>query len=213
MTLRVRYTLLTTVTAGYKFSTMKVCSSPILQITSHKTDKTVWYSSTRELSLHYNASTHTVQHYSVEGKLLKKVGGKGNDKTKFRSPYGVTVSADNIVYVCDYGNNRVQGFTTRLKYSSTIGNGQLDGPLDVKTNEKGGDEHTFIVENLYPAVTVVSNVYRTRRVINCDSTWVVEFSTFATFTAGGHTWFWLSSNRWNANCGRYTITWCVEIVE
>ena len=52
---------------------------------------------------------------------------------------------------------------------------------------KIGDEHTFIVENLYPAVTVVSNVYRTRRVINCDSTWVVEFSTFATFTAGGHT--------------------------
>eukprot|EP00800_Vazella_pourtalesii_P002103 TRINITY_DN1193_c0_g3_i1.p1 TRINITY_DN1193_c0_g3~~TRINITY_DN1193_c0_g3_i1.p1 ORF type:complete len:433 (-),score=80.95 TRINITY_DN1193_c0_g3_i1:60-1358(-) len=103
----------------------------------HKTDKPYG------IALHENSlyitmqGTHTVQHYSVEGKLLKKVGGKGNDKTKFRSPYGVTVSADNIVYVCDYGNNRVQGFTTRLKYSSTIGNGQLDGPLDVKTNEKG----------------------------------------------------------------------------
>ncbi|KAI6649749.1 PEP-CTERM domain protein [Oopsacas minuta] len=80
-------------------------------------------------------STHTVHHFTSEGKLLKKIGGKGNDKTKFSSPYGITVGSNNIVYVCDYGNNRLQALTTNLKYSSTIGNGLLDGPLDVKTNE------------------------------------------------------------------------------
>ena len=103
----------------------------------HKTDKPYG------VALHENSlyitmqGTNTVHHYSIEGKLLKKATGKGGDKTKFKSPYGITVSADNIVYVCDYGNNRVQGLTTGLKYSTTIGNGQLDGPLDVKTNEKG----------------------------------------------------------------------------
>ena len=78
--------------------------------------------------------TNSVCKFSLEGKLLVRKGGKCSDK--FRSPYGITVGANSIVYLCDYGNNRVKGLTTALKYSCTIGKDMLDGPMDVKTNEK-----------------------------------------------------------------------------
>ena len=90
------------------------------------------------VALHENAlfvtmqSTNSVCKFSLEGKLLSKKGGRFSDK--FRSPYGITVGSNSIVYLCDYGNDRVQGLTTALKYSCTIGRGLLDGPMDVKTN-------------------------------------------------------------------------------
>ena len=78
--------------------------------------------------------TNSVCKFNLNGKLLVKKGGKFSDK--FRNPYGITVGANSIVYLCDYGNNRVQGLTTALNYSCTIGKGLLNGPMDVKTNDK-----------------------------------------------------------------------------
>ena len=86
--------------------------------------------------------TNSVCKFSLDGKLLKKKGGKFCEK--FKSPYGITVGANSTVYVCDYGNNRVQGLTTALKYSCTIGKGLLDGPMDVKTN---GNEEILVLDS------------------------------------------------------------------
>ena len=74
-------------------------------------------------------SSHCVNMYELEGKLMNSVGINGNGEAQFCYPRGIDVSdkAHNI-YVCDYGNNRAQILTrtevsfharNRLVYTST----------------------------------------------------------------------------------------------
>ena len=78
--------------------------------------------------------SHSIQHWTTDGKFVKKTGGKGSEIGKFKHPYGITVGASNTVYVCDNGNDRVQGFTAGLKHCISMGVGILYGPMDVKTS-------------------------------------------------------------------------------
>ncbi|XP_078581134.1 E3 ubiquitin-protein ligase TRIM32-like [Branchiostoma floridae x Branchiostoma japonicum] len=41
---------------------------------------------------------------------ILKFGGRGSDKGKFDRPHGITVSKDGLVFVSDYGNERIQSF-------------------------------------------------------------------------------------------------------
>ena len=61
---------------------------------------------------------HCVNMYELEGKLMKSVGSNGNGEAQFNYPYGIDVSDRNHnIYVCDYGNNRIQDPDRRTEVS------------------------------------------------------------------------------------------------
>jgi len=51
-----------------------------------------------------------VHRFSADGKLLKSWGEPGGEPGQFRIPHGVGVDGDNLVYVADRENSRVQVF-------------------------------------------------------------------------------------------------------
>ena len=78
-------------------------------------------------------SGHCVNMYDLEGKLMKSVGSNGNGEAQFNYPHGIDVSDRNHnIYVCDYGNNRVQILTEELKYHSMLGIGLFTNPREIK---------------------------------------------------------------------------------
>jgi DNA-binding beta-propeller fold protein YncE len=63
------------------------------------------------------------------------VGGKaGNRREQFHGPCSVFSAADGVVFVTEYGNNRVQVLTPHLDFHSFVGIGQLDHPEAVCAN-------------------------------------------------------------------------------
>ena len=78
-------------------------------------------------------SSHCVNMYELEGKLMKSVGSNGNGEAQFSCPHGIDVSDRNHnIYVCDCYNNRVQILTEELKYHSMLGIGMFTHPRDIK---------------------------------------------------------------------------------
>ena len=55
-------------------------------------------------------SSHTVMVYTLKSKLIHQFGAKGPDPGRFNHPCGICVDDNELVYVVDYGNNRVQVF-------------------------------------------------------------------------------------------------------
>ena len=53
---------------------------------------------------------HMVFVYHVSGLFLTSFGGKGARAGEFNEPYGIAMDEDGFLYVCDYGNNRIQVF-------------------------------------------------------------------------------------------------------
>lgn len=54
------------------------------------------------------------------GKLLKKVGGRGDGRHEFKRPHDIEIADDGLLYIGDPGNSRIQVFTTALDYKSTV---------------------------------------------------------------------------------------------
>ena len=48
--------------------------------------------------------------FSRDGQFVISFGKRGNKEGEFDYPFGICVDCDGFVYVCDYGNNRVQVF-------------------------------------------------------------------------------------------------------
>ena len=55
-------------------------------------------------------SSHTVMMYTLEGELIHQFGAQGSDPGRFSHPYGICVDGNELVYVVDGGNERVQVF-------------------------------------------------------------------------------------------------------
>ena len=55
-------------------------------------------------------SSHTIMVYTLEGKLIHQFGALGSDPGRFNYPYGICVDDNELVYVVDYRNKRVQVF-------------------------------------------------------------------------------------------------------
>ena len=53
---------------------------------------------------------YCVSVFSRDGQFGTSFGKGGNKQGEFDLPYGICVDCDGFVYVCDYGNNRVQVF-------------------------------------------------------------------------------------------------------
>ena len=81
-------------------------------------------------------SSHCVNMYELEGKLMKSVGSNGDGEAQFKCPCGIDVSHRNHnIYVCDYGNNRVQILTEELKYHSMLVIDLFTHPRDIKITQ------------------------------------------------------------------------------
>ncbi|MHB0977734.1 MAG: NHL repeat-containing protein, partial [Candidatus Aquicultorales bacterium] len=69
---------------------------------------------------------HNVKVFDVNGKLVRKFGGRGRNPGQFSFPNGVAASANGKIYVSDSNNARVQVFDDQGRYLGTLGaqNGQ-----------------------------------------------------------------------------------------
>ena len=68
-----------------------------------------------------------------------RFGGRGSENGKFNTPLALDISVDNVVYVVDTGNNRIQLFDKRGNFIRTIGGfgfekEQFDAPRDIWIN-------------------------------------------------------------------------------
>ena len=89
----------------------------------------------------YVSSQHKLQKFTSTGELIKCVGRKGGKEGEFDDPRGLTLR-DNLVYVCDRNNNRIQVFDLDLNFVRSIGShgsgrGEFDEPFDVKFDTAG----------------------------------------------------------------------------
>lgn len=63
-----------------------------------------------------DSANHCVNTFTLEGALLNKQGSKGEGYSNFYYPYGIGVSPDGTVCVCDHNNDRVQIFSGDMKF-------------------------------------------------------------------------------------------------
>ena len=77
----------------------------------------------------YGANSLTV--YSTEGRYIESVGRRGEKELEFQYPRGVAVSnVNDIIYICDANNNRIQCLNLDLTFNSLIPN--ITNPFDIK---------------------------------------------------------------------------------
>ena len=57
-----------------------------------------------------SCSHHTIKVYTLEGERIHLFGAQGSHPGRFNSPWGICVDDNELVYVVDWGNNRVQVF-------------------------------------------------------------------------------------------------------
>ena len=86
----------------------------------------------------YVSSQHKLQKFTSTGELIKCVGRKGGKEGEFNDPRGLTLH-DNLVYVCDGNNHRIQVFDLDLNFVRSFGSrgGRFDRPFDVKFDTAG----------------------------------------------------------------------------
>ena len=59
-----------------------------------------------------DTKSHVVAVFKENGSYIKSFGSKGSEQGQFHSPWDVDVGPDDLLYISDRNNNRVQIFTT-----------------------------------------------------------------------------------------------------
>ncbi|KAI6645788.1 hypothetical protein LOD99_13051 [Oopsacas minuta] len=83
-----------------------------------------------------DSERHNIQAFNLSGIFLYKTGVKGGGSLQFNVPCGLAVSTDGKVFIADSVNNRIQVFTSKLKYKSRFGHKELRQPCDVCFSHK-----------------------------------------------------------------------------
>ena len=86
-------------------------------------------------------SSHKLQKFSRDGRLIKSVGQEGNKEGEFNVPTGLRLH-NECVYVCDQSNHRVQIFDLELNFIRTFGSrgsgrGEFNSPFDLDFDVEG----------------------------------------------------------------------------
>ena len=90
-----------------------------------------------------DTDNHRVQMFTLEGKLIKSVGERGNGQLQFSYPIGIAVHPiSGQVFIVDTGNNRIQVLNNDLTYSHMFGskgsgNGQFNEPHGIACDSSG----------------------------------------------------------------------------
>ncbi|HLU47162.1 MAG TPA: hypothetical protein VK116_03730, partial [Planctomycetota bacterium] len=64
-----------------------------------------------EFLLVADCNNHRVQRFTLEGELVSMWGARGEGLGEFRYPRSVAIAPDGSIWVCEWGNNRLQRFT------------------------------------------------------------------------------------------------------
>ena len=51
---------------------------------------------------------HCIQKFTLSGQFVSQFGSKGTAEGQFNHPYGLVLSQSELLFVCDYGNHRIQ---------------------------------------------------------------------------------------------------------
>ena len=86
-------------------------------------------------------SDHCIHVYDSSGKRKTTIGSEGSGELQFNEPQGIAITGD-VVYVAEYGGNRIHKLTTGREFLGTFGErgsdiGQFDGPCDMKISPNG----------------------------------------------------------------------------
>ena len=87
--------------------------------------------------------------------LVKTVGGEGSRTGQFDWPWGIALSKESKLFVCDKNNHRIQVFDTNLKFISCFGKeGIAEGqPTDLTFDHAGG---VYVTDHYDDCVQVFS---------------------------------------------------------
>ncbi|KAJ7358673.1 hypothetical protein OS493_022106 [Desmophyllum pertusum] len=84
-----------------------------------------------------DSQNHRVQIVTPSGKLVKSFGGFGEEVGRFKNPLGVAVDSDDIIYVADSGNSRIQMFSRDGIPRGMIVSKEIACPWGVAINKTG----------------------------------------------------------------------------
>ena len=105
------------------------------------------YSRTTGIAVHSNGDIYVstfaskVYRLNKKGEVIGSVGKEGTGNGEFKWADGIKIFNDEL-YVCDYGNSRVNVFDLELKFVRTFGKttegpGKLTNPADVALDKRG----------------------------------------------------------------------------
>ena len=112
-----------------------------------------------------------VQVYNKDGSKKTQIGTPGSGDGQFSYPRGI-VLVDDIMYVVDQSNNRVQKLTISGEYIGQFGGkgggsgeGQLSSPMGIAYN---GNNHIIVADNSNSRVIVYTLDGSFIKAVNCD---------------------------------------------
>ena len=82
-------------------------------------------------------NNHRIQVLNTDLSIHRSLGKYGEGDGEFDVPVGVCFDTAGNVYIAEYGNNRVQVFTTEGEFLQKFGSGKLKGPLHVAISSTG----------------------------------------------------------------------------
>ena len=89
--------------------------------------------------------------YELNGKFVSRFGSSGHGKLEFNAPFSVSTDESNgDIYICDYGNIRIQIISENFEYKSEFGSDILFPPRDVKLYK----DNIFILDQSNPCLHI-----------------------------------------------------------
>jgi len=53
---------------------------------------------------------HRISMFTIRGEFVRFIGEQGSGPGQLATPRGLAIDLNKLLYVCDYGNNRIQVF-------------------------------------------------------------------------------------------------------
>ena len=152
------------------------------------------------------ASKHCVQKFTADGVFIAAVNKENNKQLEFCDVAGIGIDRNNRVFVCDYGNHRIQILNADLTFSSSFGScrggdGQFLYPLNVTFDSTGNVYVTDIGNHCIQVFTAEGTFLRkfgkkdggdgrlnfptTASIDSDDVVYVTEYNCVSMFTCEG----------------------------
>ena len=134
-------------------------------------------------------SSHQVKKYSLQGKLLSVIGySRGSKNGRFNCPRGLVFNSNNMLYVVDRRNFRVQVFQPNDTFAFTFGSkgsnpGQFQFPVRTAIDT---DNKVFVTDLYGNHICLFSHTGSFLSRITCDSPCAITVSPDGYIIVGCH---------------------------